>query len=102
MSWFWLNIPLAALFFLAATAIPLWLVIRHPDAQAAPGSGRPATDAATAMTDSVAARSSARISGRAGRPAARPAARTAPQPGHAAPQPERTQRQPELAGSATR
>jgi hypothetical protein len=31
MSWFWLNIPLAALIFLAMTLIPLWLVIKHPD-----------------------------------------------------------------------
>jgi hypothetical protein len=26
-SWFWLNIPLALLFFGAWTAIPLWLVL---------------------------------------------------------------------------
>jgi hypothetical protein len=32
MNWLWLNIPLAALIFLAVTGIPLWLVIRHPDA----------------------------------------------------------------------
>lgn len=31
MTWFWLNMPLAALFFLAWTLIPLWLVLRHPD-----------------------------------------------------------------------
>jgi hypothetical protein len=31
VSWFWLNIPLAAIFFIAMTAIPLWLVFRHPD-----------------------------------------------------------------------
>jgi hypothetical protein len=31
MTWFWLNIPLAMLFFLAMTVIPLWLVIKHPD-----------------------------------------------------------------------
>ena len=31
MTWFWLNVPLAALFFLAWTLIPLWLVFRHPD-----------------------------------------------------------------------
>jgi hypothetical protein len=31
MSWFWLNIPLAILFFLAWTLIPLWLVLRHPE-----------------------------------------------------------------------
>ncbi len=31
MNWFWLNIPLALLFFLAWTLIPLWMVIKHPD-----------------------------------------------------------------------
>jgi hypothetical protein len=31
MSWFWLNMPLAAVFFAATTGIPLWLVLRHPD-----------------------------------------------------------------------
>ena len=31
MTWFWLNIPLGALFFLAIAGIPLWMVIRHPD-----------------------------------------------------------------------
>jgi hypothetical protein len=31
MSWFWLNIPLAAVFFLATAGIPMWLVLRHPD-----------------------------------------------------------------------
>jgi hypothetical protein len=31
MTWFWLNIPLGALFFLAISAVPLWMVIRHPD-----------------------------------------------------------------------
>jgi hypothetical protein len=30
-SWFWLNIPLAALFFLAICGIPVWLVLRRPD-----------------------------------------------------------------------
>ena len=29
MSWLWLNIPLAAVFFLATTMIPLWLVINN-------------------------------------------------------------------------
>ena len=38
MTWFWLNIPLAVLFFLAWTLIPLWMVLRHPDA----GPGIPA------------------------------------------------------------
>jgi hypothetical protein len=31
MSWFWLNVPLMALFFLATAGIPLWLVLRHPE-----------------------------------------------------------------------
>jgi hypothetical protein len=31
VSWFWLNIPLATLFFLAWTLIPLWLVLKHPE-----------------------------------------------------------------------
>ena len=31
MNWFWLNIPLGAVFFLAIAGIPLWMVIRHPD-----------------------------------------------------------------------
>lgn len=34
MTWFLLNMPLAALFFLAWTLIPLWLVSRHPDTSA--------------------------------------------------------------------
>jgi hypothetical protein len=29
--WFWLNIPLGAVIFLAIVGIPLWLVIKHPD-----------------------------------------------------------------------
>jgi hypothetical protein len=31
MYWFWMNVPLAAAFFAAWTAIPLWLVLKHPD-----------------------------------------------------------------------
>ncbi len=31
MNWFWLNIPLASVIFLAMAGIPLWMVIRHPD-----------------------------------------------------------------------
>lgn len=34
MSWFWLNIPLGVVFFLAVSGIPLWLVLKHPDAPA--------------------------------------------------------------------
>jgi hypothetical protein len=31
MNWIWMNMPLAALIFLAVAGIPLWMVIRHPD-----------------------------------------------------------------------
>lgn len=31
MTWFWMNVPLAILFFLAWTLIPLWMVFKHPD-----------------------------------------------------------------------
>jgi hypothetical protein len=30
-SWFWINVPLMAVFFLATAGIPLWLVLRRPD-----------------------------------------------------------------------
>jgi hypothetical protein len=40
MTWFWLNVPLGALFFLAISGIPFWMVIRHPD-------NRPASTDAT-------------------------------------------------------
>jgi hypothetical protein len=30
-SWFWLNVPLMAVFFLATVGIPLWLVLKRPD-----------------------------------------------------------------------
>jgi hypothetical protein len=35
MNWFWLNVPLMALFFAAFVGIPLWLVLRRPDARPA-------------------------------------------------------------------
>ena len=31
MTWFWLNILLAAAFFAAVTGSSLWLVFKHPD-----------------------------------------------------------------------
>ena len=31
MSWFWMNIPLAAVIFSATAGIPLWMVINYPD-----------------------------------------------------------------------
>ena len=42
MTWFWLNIPLAAALWAACTGIPLWLVFKHPDA-------RPAATAASTL-----------------------------------------------------
>jgi hypothetical protein len=30
-TWFWLNIPLAAVIFAAIVGVPLWLVFKHPD-----------------------------------------------------------------------
>jgi hypothetical protein len=35
MSWFWMNIPLAAVIFSAMAGIPLWMVIKYPDGAAA-------------------------------------------------------------------
>lgn len=49
MNWFWLNIPLDAVFFLAVTSIPLWLVFRHPDTRPAPAAPEPSA-AASAVT----------------------------------------------------
>jgi hypothetical protein len=43
MTWFWLNISLGALFFLAISGIPFWMVIRHPDDRPASATGRSAT-----------------------------------------------------------
>jgi hypothetical protein len=51
MNWFWLNIPLAAVFFAAWVGVPLWLVIKRPDEEPArqtaqaPAPGGPATAA---------------------------------------------------------
>jgi hypothetical protein len=30
MSWFWMNMPLAAVFFAAWCGVPLYMVLRHP------------------------------------------------------------------------
>ncbi len=32
MNWFWLNVPAMVVFFVAITAIPPWLSVRHADA----------------------------------------------------------------------
>jgi hypothetical protein len=36
MSWFWLNMPLAAVFFGAWYGIPMWLVFKRPGWGSAP------------------------------------------------------------------
>jgi hypothetical protein len=41
VNWLLLNIPLMAVFFIAMTGIPLWLVWKHPDHE--PAAGSPAT-----------------------------------------------------------
>lgn len=30
-AWFWLNIPLGTLFFVAVAGVPLWMVLKGPD-----------------------------------------------------------------------
>jgi hypothetical protein len=30
MSWFWMNVPLAAVFFVACSGVPLYMVLTHP------------------------------------------------------------------------
>jgi hypothetical protein len=40
VNWFWLNVPLMAVFFLAVAGIPLWLVLRRPDFAEAPADQR--------------------------------------------------------------
>jgi hypothetical protein len=52
MNWFWLNIPVGAVFFLAMAGIPLWMVIRHPDYRpaAADAAGQGARAQAGAVT----------------------------------------------------
>jgi hypothetical protein len=42
MSWFWLNVPLAALFFAAWSGVPLWMVLRHSDRRDEPAIRVPA------------------------------------------------------------
>jgi hypothetical protein len=40
VNWLWLNIPLMAVFFMAMTGIPIWLVVKHPDLGPATGRTR--------------------------------------------------------------
>jgi len=51
MSWFWLNMPLAALFFAAWCGIPLWMVLRHPDGRDKPAIEVPARAVPAAAAD---------------------------------------------------
>jgi hypothetical protein len=44
MSWFWLNIPAGAVFFLATAGIPMFMVLKYPDEQG-PRRVRHASDA---------------------------------------------------------
>ena len=65
MNWFWINIPLMAVFFLAMTGISLWLVLKYPDgpqvAPAQPGQAQPGQ----AQPNSLAARYGATRAGSA-------------------------------------
>jgi hypothetical protein len=51
MSWFWLNVPLAVLFFAAWSGIPLWMVLRHPDRRDEPAIHVPAEGIQAAPAD---------------------------------------------------
>ncbi len=31
MNWLWISLPIMAAFFMAMTAVPLWLTFRRPD-----------------------------------------------------------------------
>ncbi len=43
MSWFWMNVPLAIVFFAAMSGIPLYMVLRHRSWGAAPADSYEAT-----------------------------------------------------------
>jgi hypothetical protein len=51
MSWFWLDVPLAVLFFAAWSGIPLWMVLRHPDRRDEPAIRVPAEAVQAAPAD---------------------------------------------------
>jgi hypothetical protein len=48
MSWFWMNMPLAFVFFAAWSGIPLYMVLRHRSWSEAPADSREATLVASA------------------------------------------------------
>jgi hypothetical protein len=47
MSWFWLNMPLGAVFFLAVAGIPLGMVLRRPDTRPSAATQSAAAQSAT-------------------------------------------------------
>jgi hypothetical protein len=49
MNWFWMNVPLMAVFFAAWTGIPLWLSLRHPDTGPAMRAASTPVDAVTSV-----------------------------------------------------
>ena len=64
-TWFWLNVPLCALFFVALIGIPLWMVVRRPDERQTPdprpaSAPRPAPAERTASAERVAIQHSPR------------------------------------------
>ncbi len=71
MSWVWLNIPLGVLVVLAIAGIPMWLVIKHPDARPELAIAVHPDLAATARPDLAAAARPSRDRAHARRPGAR-------------------------------
>lgn len=71
MSWFWLNIPLAAVFVAAWVGIPLWMVLRHPSWSSEPAAryGNPGPEPAMAVIQGRAGTATAsQAPGEPGRP----------------------------------
>ena len=57
MQWFWMNVPLAAIFIAVWAGVPLWQVLKHPDTGPEPQ--------VPDLPDSQSRLSSGRISGHA-------------------------------------
>jgi hypothetical protein len=53
MNWFWMNVPLDAVFFGAWVGIPLWMVLKHPHwgPEPADSVGRKAADPEPVFAD---------------------------------------------------
>jgi hypothetical protein len=71
MAWFWLNIPLCAVIFALVVGVPLWMVIRHPDA------GTVAAEADRGAGEGASVRAATAASAGVTRAEAEPAAATA-------------------------